>query len=68
MDTSRDNHAGPNFQALQVMFPKATRFHWSVNAFNAAFNHWLVGTPNQCGGGSGMFWLDVSPSEIKGAD
>lgn len=52
-----DNHFGPGFEAVVAAFPKATRAHWSEQAFRPSESCWLVGIPNECGGGPGIFWI-----------
>jgi hypothetical protein len=61
----RDNHSGPRFEDVQKMFPQATRFHWHQDAFKESESGWRVGTPIECGGGSGVFWKEVPVSEIQ---
>lgn len=57
-----DNHFGPGFDAVCAAFPNAVRVHWSDQAFRPSESCWLVGTPTQCGGGSGIFWQKADTS------
>ena len=57
-----DNHYGPDFDGVKRAYPDAVRFHYSVNAFNAKFNCWLIGTPCAYGSGGGISWKEADLS------
>lgn len=53
----RDNHFGPDFNAVKTDNPAAIRWHWAEDAFNPSRSEWLVGIPAAAAGGVGVAWV-----------